>query len=89
MTSVGVVVEDIPRGLSVEVIKQYLFSKGGEIRAFHVCEGGKKARVEFEDTGVIAGILSSTHKIGRHIIKVAEMDEEEVYSNQSGNGEPE
>ena len=46
----GILVEDIPRGLSGEIISQYFFSRGGDIKAFRLFEGGRKALVEFEDT---------------------------------------
>ena len=51
MSNAGcILVKDIPRGLSSEVIKQYFFSRGGEIKAFQSYENGRKAILEFEDS---------------------------------------
>ena len=47
----GIIVEDIPRGLSDEVIQQYFFSKGSEIQLFQFDEDARKARIIFENNG--------------------------------------
>lgn len=54
MADRSIVVQDIPHGLSGEVIRQYFFSQGGEIRAFRMCSDERRAFVEFEDpSGVL------------------------------------
>ena len=47
----GITVEDIPRGLSDEVVEQYFFSKGSEIQLFQFDKEKRKARIIFEDHG--------------------------------------
>ena len=46
-----ILVDNIPRGLGSEVIRQYFFARGGEIKAFRCYENGRKAILEFEDSG--------------------------------------
>ena len=53
----GVIVEDIPRGISDEVIKQYFFSRGSEIQVFQFDEDARKARIVFEDDGGASGVV--------------------------------
>ena len=52
MTDVGsllaIAVKGVPRGVSEEVLSQYFFSQGGEIKNLKI--EGEKAIVEFEDT---------------------------------------
>ena len=48
-----VLVKDIPRGLSGEVVSQYFFSRGGEMKTFQMDENKRSALVEFEDTSGI------------------------------------
>ena len=50
-TPVGVVVRDIPRGLSEEVIKQYFFSRGGDIAVFQFFEDDRVAHIVYEKSG--------------------------------------
>ena len=52
MSSPGsIVVEGIPHGLSDEVIKQYFFSKAGDIEVFRFYEDERKAHIVFQDSG--------------------------------------
>ena len=41
--------KEIPQGLDSEVIKQYFFSRGGEIRTYRYYAEEKKVFLEFED----------------------------------------
>ena len=52
----GITVEDIPRGLSDEVVEQYFFSKGSEIQLFQFDKEKRSARIIFEDHGGIYGL---------------------------------
>ena len=56
-TSGGIIVKDIPRGITIEVIKQYFFARGGAINEVRFYEDGKKAFVKFEDSkGVLCRV---------------------------------
>lgn len=55
MAERSIVVKGIPLGLSGDVIRQYFFSRGGEIRAFRMCADERRAFVEFEDPLGVVG----------------------------------
>lgn len=46
----AIVVKDIPRGVGEEVLSQYFFSRGGEIKQLTFCDERKEATIEFEDS---------------------------------------
>lgn len=54
MEPAGIVVESVPHGLSSDVVRQYFFSRGGEIKAFRMHADERKAFVEFENS---SGVL--------------------------------
>lgn len=46
----AIVVKDIPRGVSEEILNQYFFSRGGEIKQLTFCGEKREATIEFEDS---------------------------------------
>ena len=46
----AIIVKDVPRGVSEEILSQYFFSRGGEIKQLTFCGERREATIEFEDS---------------------------------------
>ena len=45
----ALLLKNIPRGLDSELLNQYFFSRGGEVKEIQASDGLREAIVEFED----------------------------------------